>query len=150
MNEPSTPFPYGDLDAESEILRDIIPAISDQELRDLMQYIHSQRDIAPVSLFSNRISLLLSGLLKPGDVRLRALALAFAAGCNWVTGYKTMREAARSEGVSVAWISKLCIEWTNLLRLPIGPNRKPEWTRDVYRRLATEQHKKRKDAKSGS
>lgn len=74
--------------------------------------------------FGERIAIVLRGILKPGNARLRALALAMAAGCNVIAEARTMREAAAKEGCSVEYISRLAADWAAELGLPDGANRR--------------------------
>jgi hypothetical protein len=74
--------------------------------------------------FGERIAVVLRGILKPGNARLRALALAMAAGCNVIADARTMREAAAKEGCSVEYISRLAADWAAELGLPDGANRR--------------------------
>ena len=78
---------------------------------------------------STQLRIIVGALIWPGNLRVRALALAFAMGMNRLTGYQSLREASRMTGFSTAWISREQRRWIELLGLANPVNSKSVATR---------------------
>lgn len=107
--------------AESELLEF---GLTPQQVMLVIQWHHNKMQNDFADEFGERIAIVLRGILKPGNARLRAVALAMAAGCNAIIDIQTMREAALKEGCSVEYISRLAADWAAELGLPDGANRR--------------------------
>ena len=74
--------------------------------------------------FSQKISHVVSLLLLPGNTKMSCWALGFALDLGCLNGMKSMRAAARSNGWTVAAMSKRKIWWTDQLGIRLNANSK--------------------------
>lgn len=83
---------------------------------------------------------LIAGFLMPGNLRVRAGALAFAADLAALNGMSTIRAFAKSIGMSPFGVSKVVTYWRELLDLPANRHSKTREARAAYSRAQHEKH----------
>lgn len=117
-----------DEDALAELMD--IAGLREQQAEDVLRW-HEDRIMAERETIGGQVVVRLLGFIlgAPGqsrvaDTRLRALGVAFAAGLNGLTGYKSMTAAANGEHCSPKSLSLIAAEAADLLKLPEGPNRR--------------------------
>ena len=143
--EPSYwPDPSNEIDSLSDFLQeqfDLDPVISEKisewHLKEIFKNDQKQN--------SDRLLNLIAGLLAPGNHRLKVLGLAFAAGLNRVIGFRSMRQAAKTEyGFTVAALQRSADDWIEALNLPIGPHSRSQSIRKTYSTVQKENHWRKK------
>lgn len=76
----------------------------------------------------------------PGNLLIRAHALAHAARMAASSGFTSLRESARATGASVEAIRKVTWKWIELLKLPSLEGAKSAEARESYRNSANTKH----------
>jgi hypothetical protein len=85
---------------------------------------------------SLQLARVIGGFLKPGNLRVRAYSLAYAAGLSALNGIGSQTDGANICGCSRSNMSKETTAWTDLLDLPPSPHCK---SRAARRRLSEAQ-----------
>jgi len=83
---------------------------------------------------------LIAGFIEPGNLRIRAAGLAFAANLAALNGIGTLREFARKNGVTPAAVSKEKRRWQKDLKLPPSPHGKSEEACQNYSHAQKSKH----------
>jgi len=83
----------------------------------------------------------IAGFLMPGNLMLRAGALAFAVNLAALNGLgKSIRDFAKARGFSPYGVSKVVEEWRVALELPRGPHQKSEAAGKAYSTAQKQKH----------
>lgn len=90
---------------------------------------------------------LIAGFIEPGNLRIRAAGLAFAANLAALNGIGTLREFARKNGVTPAAVSKEKRRWQKDLKLPPSPHGKSEAACQNYSTAQKAKHWRNKKCK---
>ena len=93
--------------------------------------------------FSQKISAIVALLLIPGNTKLSCWALGFALDLGALNGMESMRAAARSNGWTVAALSKKKIWWTGALGIRLNSNSKSTGAVASYRSVQRGNHWRR-------
>ena len=90
----------------------------------------------------------IAGFIEPGNLRVRAGALAFAAGLDALNGLGSLREFSKKVGVSPAIVSRVKLWWQKELNLSPSPHGKSEQARANYSTAQKEKHWRNKKCQS--
>jgi hypothetical protein len=108
---------------------------------------HEQQiETARESALATNLRSVVAMFLSPGNLSLRAWALAFAAGLDAAEG-KSMTEVGRELGVTRAAVSKETNRWTDLLGLNRSRYMKSETARKSYSTVQKRNHWRKGDRK---
>ncbi|MES2571456.1 MAG: hypothetical protein V4710_15555 [Verrucomicrobiota bacterium] len=97
---------------------------------------------------SLQLSRVIGGFLKPGNLRVRAYALAFAADLAALNGIGTQTEGAKACGCTRSNMSKETTWWSDCLELPPSSHQKTRAERQVLSKAQKSNHWRNKKCKN--
>jgi len=126
----------GDLDTETDEVRErfLKHRISSELASDLVAWKKEIEDASGKHLGGDVVAKFVRRMLEPGNITLRVIAYSFAFGLNRMHGWKSLREAAREFGYTVAALSKEQIRIREQYGLPHNEHSKAAEVCDSYRR----------------
>lgn len=144
LREPCTiPDVAGTIDTLEDELQERFRLTADQA-RLVADWHRGELDHEDEHLQGHLVNRIVARLLERGNIRLKAIGLAFAAGLNRLNGWPSERAAARDSGFTVASINSYKLSWIDYLELPHNEHCKSEQSRKIYRQSATDNHWRRR------